>query len=996
MAVQILKTKLRIPPVRSNRVVRPRLFQKLDEGLFQGHGLFLVSAPAGFGKTTMVSDWATRLSEIGQSGTADSMGSGFTPRVAWLALDESDNSPTRFWAYVLEALREAQRLEPAGAATQPARVGESHTWLGETALASLQSNVPAPVDLLVGELINDLASTPQDFLLVLDDYHVIHSGDVNAGVTYLLDHQPANLVLVILTRSEPPLPLARLRSRFRLTEVNEEDLRFSLDEVRSFLQISNGLDIAENSVAALEERTEGWAAGLQLAALTLRQRAPGSRPDPKAAEAVIARFSGSHRYVLAYLTDEVLSHQPEPIRTFLMQTAFLDEMNAELCAAVLGSDYTPAPFAQLANPTIQAILEYLDNNNLFVVPLDEDREWFRYHSLFAGFLRARLEEMGTTRVNELLRRAGAWYASQRWWEKAIEYSLAGEDFEAAADWVEQVVRERIVVPRVWLDALPREVVQSRALLCVAFASELMLSGLGSQNEAAAWLQTAEQLLETAKNSAPTGGTVPTDGTVSLDVGYHALVRGLCLRSRATLAREAGDYPQAIALALQALEVLPPSDFVARSSAAMILEQSYAMKDDPEAMSRAAELAWQYALASKSPSRIFVTGYNKSDLLLNRGKLREAEAVCRETLRLAEEAGGPRALSVPEAGAIYLGLTIVNLYRYELDEAEAYLKRGTKLIQMSGQRGIVAGAYMLAFNLHAARRNWPAAQEAVQQLQKVQAMKSRDEKIDLHIPYMLLAQLEDEPDVLPALLDWIESMEVPADLLRARAHGQALEPAQEDLIRKQYQVWLLLLTAHVAFHRLGVPARRLLFLDQIHCVIDLILEYMRSHGWNNQVIKTALIQALAYQAGRDPAAAVQSLREALLLAEPENNVMEFTLHGRAMLALIHTAMAIPEVNRQHGAFLRKLAAYLPPASQTQAQPHESPSEADGEVETLSEREIEVLRLLAAGRSNREIAAGLVLALGTVKKHVNNIFGKLGVSNRTEAALEARQRGLLKEK
>ncbi len=428
MPVQVLMTKLRIPPVRSNRVIRPRLFQKLDDGLCNGHSLLLVTAPAGFGKTTLVSDWAARVSgqQLSRVRPAiDSVCHDFVPLVAWLALDENDNDPRRFWTYVLEALREARTKELAVQSQGPApRVG-----LGETILMALHSPSPAPIEVLLGELINELEDCTNDFLLVLDDYHNIRSPEIHASLSFLIDHQPENVVLMILTRSVPPLPLARLRSRFRMTEFSEADLRFSLDEVRSFLQVTNGLDLSDQAVEALEDRTEGWAAGLQLAALALRQGSTSDRgsalsPATQAmeAEVVIRTFSGSHRYVLSYLTEEVLKRQPAYVRSFLLETAFLDELNADLCAAVTGGQTAKD---SRSVDSCQRILTYLDENNLFVVPLDENGQWFRYHSLFAGFLRAREKELGEGRLRELRQRAADWYARQGWWERPLSMRWPG-------------------------------------------------------------------------------------------------------------------------------------------------------------------------------------------------------------------------------------------------------------------------------------------------------------------------------------------------------------------------------------------------------------------------------------------------------------------------------------------------------------------------------------------------------------------------------------------
>ncbi len=980
MPVQVLKTKLRIPPVRSNRVIRPRLFQKLDDGLCQGHSLLLVAAPAGFGKTTLVSDWAARVSGRQVSrGTpdADSICHDFTPLVAWLALDENDNDPRRFWTYVLEALREARKKELVVQNQGPAPQVE----LGETILASLKSPSMAPVEILLSELINELEDCANDFLIVLDDYHAIRSPKVHTSVAFLLDHQPENVVLVIATRSAPPLPLARLRSRFLMTEFSEADLRFSRDEVRNFLQVTNGLDLSDQAVQALEDRTEGWAAGLQLAALALRRQAAPERgyavsPATQALEAeeVIRTFSGSHRYVLSYLTEEVLKRQPADVRRFLIETAFLEELNADLCAAVVGGGLTVE--------RCQRILNYLDENNIFVVPLDESGQWYRYHSLFAGFLRARVEELEEGRLRELRWRAGDWYARHGWWEKAVEHALAGGDYETAADWMEEVVREQVVVPPALLSAFPEEVLRARPLLAVAIA---LNASLGHSVEPAGierWLADAERALEQRRAAAR------EEGHPERLAALEALVEGHILLIRGTLARENHQYQQALELCLRALEVLPAEEYVARSSAALTSGLAYHLLGDTQAAVAAAERAYQYALAGRSPARIFVTAYNKQENAFARNQLRAVEEINLEALRVVEAMAGIRGLSVPEAGTPYLGLASVHLARNELDAAEADYRRGLKLIQLSGQVGIASGVHTLAFFLSYLRRDWAGVQAALHQLENFWK-PVHEEHVAYYRVLFWLAQLEDEPDVLPNLMDWVRQANLSLD-------PEAGADALRKCVFETGDVFNSYLWALIAFRRLGIAAPRDVDWQDVLRLIELMIAYAHEIQYELLIMELTITLALAYQAGAQPDRALEEIEKALRMAEPEGAMMQFLIHGRPMAALLDQARQAHRVTGRVAGFLQRLLDSFPREWLENAPAKNAPASAvptpGALAEPLSDREIEVLRLLAAGRSNREIARELVLALGTVKKHVNNIFGKLGVANRTEAAAKAREMGI----
>ena len=379
---QLLTTKLYLPPVRANLVVRPRLTQRLDEGLT--HKLTLISAPAGFGKTTLLSEWIPHSEWC----------------VTWVSLDEGDNDPTRFWSYFIAGL---QQLNPD---------------LGNTALLLFQSPQPPPLESCLTTLMNEIATFPEPFVLVLDDYHAIENSSLHNAITFLLDHLPPQLHLFITTRTDPPLPLSRLRSREQLTELRAGDLRFTPDEAMAFFNQVMGLGLSPGDVAALEAHAEGWIAGLQLAALSMQGR--DDLPD------FIAAFTGTHRYILDYLTDEVLERRPTGTKNFLLQTSILDRLCGPLCDAVTGGRDG------------QTTLERLEQANLFIVPLDDERRWYRYHHLFADVLRHRLALTQPQNVPEYHRRASVWFEQQGLVAEAIHHALVGQDFEHAATLIEPI------------------------------------------------------------------------------------------------------------------------------------------------------------------------------------------------------------------------------------------------------------------------------------------------------------------------------------------------------------------------------------------------------------------------------------------------------------------------------------------------------------------------------------------------------------------------------
>ena len=541
MATSLLTTKLYIPPIRpdpsrelrARLVSRPRLIERLNAGLHRK--LTLISAPAGFGKTTLVSAWIHSAGESTEHGVgskqeqaSDSPPTPYsllpTPRFAWLSLDEGDNDPARFLAYLVAAL---QTLTQAGASVRSEVKGiEAHIEAG--VLAALQSPQPPLTESVLTALINEIAAlaSPGDregrpYILVLDDYHLVTAQPIHDGLTFLLDHLPPNLHLVVATRADPPLPIARLRGQGQLTELRQSDLRFTADEAAAFLNTLMGLNLSPGDIAALEARTEGWVAGLQMAALAIQARlspAQLSMREQKDVAGFIRAFTGSDRHILDYLAEEVLQRQPEGIQTFLLQTSILDRLTGPLCSAVSrisesASQRTgESPTRPLADS--QAILEYLEHNNLFVVPLDNERRWYRYHRLFADLLRSRLRRAHPDLVPILHRRAGEWFEGNGLTAPAIGHMLRAGDFERAAGLIEQIaeatlMRSELATFLGWVDALPDELVRDRPSLCVFQAWALLLAGRP--------LDAVEARLQDAARSPRMGKCTMGEGTTDGEI-----------------------------------------------------------------------------------------------------------------------------------------------------------------------------------------------------------------------------------------------------------------------------------------------------------------------------------------------------------------------------------------------------------------------------------------------------------------------------------------------
>lgn len=879
----LLQTKLYAPRPRRRLVNRPRLLDRLSRGL--ARGLTLVSAPAGFGKTTLVSEWLQQVNRPS----------------AWLSLDENDNDPYRFLTHLAAACRQVYPEIgplPAGFRQQPPQA-------------------------LLTALVNNLAAPARDAILVLDDFHIIEAGSVHQAVAFLLDHRPDHLHLVIISRADPPLPLARLRARHQLMELRAADLRFTPTEAAAFLNRVMGLNLPAKDIDALESRTEGWIAGLQLAALSIQ-----ARPD---SPGFINTFTGSHHYVLDYLAEEVLHRQPESVRRFLLQTAILNRLSGPLCDAVTGQTGSRSTLARL------------EQANLFIIPLDDERRWYRYHHLFADFLRQRLPQSvpPLPPPAELHRRAAAWYQQNGWPTEALGHALAGADVARATRLIEQssqtmLRRSEMAILLNWLASLPDELVRDRPRLSLFHAWALVLSGQ---------LETLEARLQ--------------QSGAALDKDETAAVPGELTVIRATAAYFRRDLPQTIRLCRTALAELPPENLFLRNVVAMSLATACHAAGHLHAAARAFEQGQEIGIANRNIYMALIAACNLAQLRVEQARLSQAAEIYHQALPLVDR--HTRQGHMPAvAGRVYIGLGKVLYRQNSLEAAAQHLQQGLDTGRQTGDTTALMAGYLAMARLKQAQHNFEAAAGFInraEELAQEQNLPSWTVRLAAARVRLCLQQGQ-----VKDARRWLHTTYHP---------GFDDSAGYDDELGRV----MPLVQARLSLAQ-GRP-------DDALAVLDKLYHELEQTEKTGPALEVRVLQALACHARGNTVRAVEQIGQALAVAGPEGDIRLFVDEGPAMAALLQQAEAagVPAGYAQ-----QLLAAF-------EAEPSPPPVPGPPLIEPLSDRELDILRLTASGMSNRQIAAALVVSEGTVKWHLNNIYGKLGVHSRTQAVARGRELHLI---
>ncbi len=878
--------------------------------------LTVVSAPAGFGKTTLLTQWLAEMAAL----PADRV-----PAVAWVALDARDNDPATFWTYVITALQTA-----AGDAVGVAALGM---------LAPMQ-----PLETALATLLNDLHALPRDVVLLLDDYHVIDAREIHDGMGYLLENLPSQVHLVLASRADPPLALARLRARGELVEVRAADLRFTHDEAADYLAGPMQLTLTVADVAILADRTEGWAAALQLAGLSLQDR-----DDPSAA---VASFAGDDRFIVDYLADEVLGRQTDQVRDFLLTTSILDRLSGPLCDAVTGRSGGAARLVEL------------ERANLFLVPLDDRRRWYRYHHLFADVLRAHLGEQQPERISELHLRAAAWFQDNGEATEAVRHALAGHDFALAADHMELAMpmmqRERRE-PELgrWVRALPDDVLQLRPVLAVAFVGVLA--------QVSDFATIGERLTAIERSLRPDGGSWPDQPPPGLvvvdDVGYRALPASV-ETYRAALALVHGDIDNALAHSRTALSLAPSDADLVRSAAGAL---------GGLAAWTTGDLAGAYAAYTESIAGLARVGFvadvlgcsiTVADIARTNGRLGHALRIYQGGLELAAPVpgGGP----MRGTADMHVGIAGVLLERDDLSGATEQLAISESLGEY---RGLPQHPYRLRVVAAGLRQAESDLDAALVLLEEADRVYNGDYSPDVQPVPAMRARLQLRRGELSHANQWAEE------------HG--LSAGDELSYLREYEhvtLARLLLKTHQAA---GTGAA----LDEATGLLQRLLTAAEDGGRIGTVIEVLVLLALAQQAHADAPAALAALARALTLGEPEEYVRIFADEGPPMAALLK---AVTKQDPATAGYARRLLAATTRAS------HPVVPRLQGLIEPLSERELDVLRLLATDLDGPDIARRLHVSLNTMRTHSRNIFRKLQVNNRRAAVRQASELDLIPRK
>lgn len=882
MSTPILITKLSIPTRRADWVVRPRLIERLDQGLKRK--LTLLSAPAGFGKTTLIASWLHGLGDRHSD----------PPNVAWLSLEDDDNDPLRFLTHFIAAW---QTVDPS---------------VGQTARHFLDTPRVPELSRLMTLLINDLASLPDQSLLVLDDYHVINRSELQSAIAFFLDHLPTHCHLVIATREEPSLPLHRLRVRWEVTEIRLQDLRFTSEEAADFLNSTMGLKLTAEAAQTLEDKTEGWIAGLQMAALSLRGRA--RRLGTNSADLDLDGFGGGHSYIIDYLAAEVLKQQPSEIRSFLSKTSILDRFNASLCEAVTGREDS------------QATLSHLEKANLFLIPLDDRRHWYRYHHLFADFLRTELAEDEKVALHRL---ASQWHESRGFMPEAIKHSLAAGDQMTTVRLIRSSAEEALrnggfTTILNWVDALPEEIVRAHSDLSVHKGWILYLRG-----EIAAAEIYARLAVENQRDDAP------------------PVQRGMLLGFRAYLAINRAEPAKAVRFAEEALALLGDTESFYHTTALSHLGQAQRLVGERQTAIKTLRRA--IALGQRLGNHLMTLealGY-LTQLLYQQGQLREAILLCEQAARQYLDG---RNLPLPMAGLVYVPLGMLYYETNDLERSHHHLTTGIALCQQMGTvYPTLVGQRTLA-KLYYARGDVEAMWETLAAARDLAAKSENQRRIRLI--NAVTAELQLRQGHVEAAVLTLADLPVKA---RDRSEQENLTYARLLIAEGQAQA--------------------------AHGLLRQLEQFAQQQGRRGSLITIHLLQSLAHHSLNQSVAALDYIEQALVLAAAEGYRRVFLDEGIAVVALMKQRKQVTPT------FVASLLEAFPDL------PDQSSTHVPRLIEPLTETQMTILRLVAEGLSNRDIAARLTITEGTTKWHLNQIYGKLSVSSRTQAVAQARNLRLL---
>ncbi|MBN2048270.1 MAG: hypothetical protein JW750_10545 [Anaerolineaceae bacterium] len=908
----LLTTKFHLPGVSKRHIPRPQLVERLNRGYDAGHPVFLISGPAGFGKTTCVSEWL------------DSFNSG---QISWLSLDAADDDPGRFFIYLFAAL---QKIDP--------RVGNEIDGM-------LRAGQLPPAGVLSAALINDLARIPDPFLLVLDDFHVVQDSTILEAISELVQHCPQSLHLVLISREDPPLPLARLRARNQLTEIRINDLRFTHAEIDQFLNEVLEYPLSPGDQIALEERTEGWAAGLHLAGLLI-----GERQNPSA---IIEKLSGSQRYILNYLTEEVLSQQPDDVIRFLLQTSLLDRLHPDLCGAVCGREDS------------REMLERLYAENLFIIPLDDNGQWYRYHHLFADVLREMQSQNSSAERLELHQRASRWFARQGLINEAIGHALAAEDYETAVQWIEEHAMDLLVQWHVrtvedWMKSIPAEWIEHSLRANLAFASLHLMRG--DPRRAFPHLERLK-LLFSGESSAR--------NDPELEARWLAL--------QATLLNAQGQADLSLELCRQALEIAPQDNLPLLSQIHLARSGAYQVLDDYPRALESYQQIFRLNRDGEHSVLEMLGSVGMGLLALQHGELHFAfEVVSNAVARLEQLRTIP-----PISTALYGELGEVYYLRYQLEEAHEHFQRAIQLSSLSGYQdaelyyGVVLSRLaQISGNLDEAER---MIQQSVQLLQNEAHSVVNEEIIAQQVKVLLARGL---PERAEAVL---------------RPHGFqfgtrcAYPDYDQDVSRSASLLYVsflrvLLARALTENNTASLP----LAVDLAGRLIDGALQ----RQYLPLALETLLLRAQIHAALKNSAASRDDYLRALRLGEPEGFVSLFIEEGPVAAQGLSEILVSRDLQQVDRRYLEQILDVFPhsPEKPSASPPQPIPDQT-ALIDPLSERELEILRLIHEGLTNQEISDCLFITLHTVKKHTSNLYAKLGVNSRTRAISRARELGIL---